>query len=72
MVLCLATCLGVGGYGLVMLLRPGWWVRKFVAPYTTGWEPHKKILEMAIRLMSPLFILFPAYVAWKYLASLKW
>lgn len=67
-VLCLATCLGGGGFGMIMLLRPEWWVRKFVARDAVGWEPHKRILECAIRLLSVLLIAPAAYFALKCLA----
>jgi hypothetical protein len=72
---CLATCLAVGGCGLIMLFRPRWWVDKYILHQLTSsqsveFDRSRAAIEVAIRILS-LVVIGPAvYFAFKCVASL--
>jgi hypothetical protein len=53
---CLVTCLAVIGCGFVMLLKPKWWVVKYMSAGETE-EDRTILLERIVRIMSlPIFV----------------
>ena len=53
--LCVMTSLAVIGCGFIMLLKPKWWVMKYMSTGETD-EVHQLLLERIVRIMSlPIF-----------------
>jgi len=53
--LCLMTCLAVIGCGLIMLLKPRWWVMKYMSAGEVD-EGRQALLERIVRVVSlPMF-----------------
>jgi hypothetical protein len=69
---CLTTCLAVGSCGMIMLLRPRWWIQKYIAGRSVPRRETNAIaMESAVRLLSLLLITPAAYFAWECLAALQ-
>jgi hypothetical protein len=65
---CVATCLAVIGCGLVMLLRPKWWVMKYMSAGEAE-ETRKAALEKIARIMSVPIFAIGAYFLYHCIAS---
>jgi hypothetical protein len=73
--LCVATCLVVGGHGLAMLIRPGWWVDRYLRSRLGDSQNmelarSRKAIEVVARILS-LLVIGPAfYFAFECIAKL--
>ena len=53
---CFMTSLAVIGCGFIMLLKPKWWVMKYMSAGETE-ESHQTLLERIVRIMGlPIFV----------------
>lgn len=53
--LCVATCIGAIGCGIVMLLKPRWWIAKYFRG-SSGGDGHQIALQRALRIVGLPFI----------------
>jgi hypothetical protein len=69
-VIGIITCSGVMGSGLVILLRPLWWLRRFPLPKPTEMPANSsRSVKLLMRLLSCVLISAAAYAAWKMIES---
>ncbi len=53
--LCVATCIGAIGCGIIMLTKPRWWIARYFRG-RSGHEGNQAALERALRILGLLFI----------------
>jgi hypothetical protein len=68
-IFCLVPCLGAFGCGIVMLMRPRWWVENyFVRPGSEG-RLKGPAFEWVMRALSLPLIVVAVYIAWRCLVA---
>ena len=60
--LCLAVCISVGTCGILMLLRPRWWIEKYFTQRGATWQ-RGRTFELTVRLLSLLLVVPAIYFA---------
>jgi hypothetical protein len=66
----LATCIAVGGFGILLLLKSRWWIETYVQPLTRHLEGHESVLVIVARILSVLLIVPAACLGWECLTLL--